>query len=184
MKIKKYILIILFIPFFSYAQSVKTKIIDGVAIYFPKEFRKMTEQEITQKYGYTTKIIAAYTNTQQNVQISFSKTDNTWGSDKQLAQSFYKSTISSLYDEVTFLKEDLFTTKEKTYIVFEFISSISGTKNSITSEPDLYFYNYIQYIIVKEKILIVNFSSRKSQMDQWKEKIKQIVNSIDIQKKI
>lgn len=157
---------------------------DGVIIHFPKEFRKMTEQEVTQKYGYTTKIIASYTNTQQNVQISFSKTDNTWGNDKQLAKSFYKSTVLSLYDEIKFLKEDFFTAKGKTYIVFEFISSIKGKKNSPTLHSDLHFYTYIQYIIIKEKILIINFSSHQSQMDQWKEKIKQIVGSIVIQKKI
>ena len=96
--------------------------------------------------------------------------------------SFYKSNIMQLYDEVHFIIEEVKEINGKQYAVFEFVSSVSDEEGTTVAQSAISKYVRIQYTIVNSKTLLLNFSCPARQKDKWAPIAKQILESVKISK--
>jgi len=183
---KKLTLIVLSLLLFVAASGPKLtskKIAEGVTVSLPKDFVVMSDDDIAQKYPSTKKPLAMWTSLDRTVDFGLNVSKSPWGgSNFDILQKFYKSTILDLYNNVVFLHEGVEKINGKDFILFEFTSELEGTKK----------YTYLAYTIIgnaKDKegktnrVYIFNFSTDGNKKDQWKETAAAIIHSIKIDHK-
>lgn len=175
--------ICLLLPALASAQLSPVKVTDHITVSFPADFRLMTEQEINNKYVYTRRPMALYTDYGIAVDFGINRGNNQWAQgDLTILKDFYKANISSLYDEVSFTKEAMETINGREFAVFEFTAIVKPDEDAITNNTPLRVYNYIQYTIVNSQTLIFTLSSPYQHMRKWKDMAPQIMQSVTIKK--
>ncbi len=171
----KNVVLVLIISLFCIAGTLpklsKRKLTDGVSALMPKEFIPMSDDDIALKYPSTKKPLAMYISpdrvTDFGLNVSKSKFP---GGDIKLLSQIYKSTILDAYNKVSFIQEGVKLVNKREYAVFEYTSEFQGTRK----------YNYLQYTIVKNQVLIFNFSTNQSGMQQWQPIANAMMNSAKI----
>lgn len=181
----KNIKILFILPLFLFAfQSVKltkTKIGKSITVSLPDSFILMTQSEINLKYVSPREPLALYSDETRNVDLSVNVAFSKWNAnDLELMQSFYKSNIMGLYDEVHFIKEKIEDINGRKFAVFEFISAVKAESNSPVSEIGVGRYTYIQYAIVNGKTVLFNLSCPTHLKDKWSPIAREIMNSVKI----
>lgn len=160
---------------------VKKEVAEGITLSLPKSFVPMPENLIDQKYLSARKPIAAYTSENQQVDLGINTSNARWQADDlPMLQSFYRSSIMALYDEVNFLKEDIEKINGKDFAVFEFVSLVRPEENALTAQRPIRKYTYIQYTVHNGKTYIFNFNCPTEQQSQWQEAAKTIMQSVKI----
>ena len=180
----KKILPILIVAFFiktGFAQQlIDTKIKDRINLKLPTEFVLIPENELNTNFSSSQKPLAAYTNADGKVKFSISISNNQFsGSDLNVLKDMYKSTINSLFDKTDFLQEKIISIKKRNYIVFEFASEVKPDKGS-NYKNSLRTYSYIQYVLVKENLLVFNFTCPETYKEEWQPIVKEMMSSIRI----
>jgi hypothetical protein len=177
------LVVCLILPISLMAQLTPTKVTDYITVSFPGDFRPMTEQELNNKYVYTRRPMALYTDYGASVDFGINRGNNQWAQgDLSILKDFYKANISSLYDEVTFSKDAMETINGREFAVFEYTGVIKPEEDAITNDTPLRMYNYVQYTIVNNQTLVFTLSCPYNQMRKWKELAPQIMQSVAIKK--
>lgn len=160
---------------------VTTEVAEGITLSLPKSFAPVPENQIDQKYLSARKPIAAYTSEDQQVGLGINTSNARWQADDlPMLQSFYRSSIMALYDEVTFLKEDIAKINGKDFAIFEFVSLVRPAENTLAAQRPIGKYTYIQYTLHNGKTYVFNFNCPAEQQSQWQETAKTIMGSVKI----
>lgn len=160
---------------------VKTEMGEGITLKVPESFVPLADNLMEQKYLSSRKPIALYTNENQQVDLGVNTSNARWrANDLPMLQSFYRSNIMALYDEVTFMKEAIEKVNGKDFAVFEFVSLVRPEENALTAQRPIRKYTYIQYAIHNGKSYVFNFTCPAEQQSQWQEVAKTIMESVKI----
>jgi len=159
-------------------KMTKTKLSDNISCLLPQNMHPMIEGEVIRRLPSARKPIAAYTDESQLVDFSVNMAATQWAEkDIEIAQSFYKSSILNLYDDVKFIKEEIVTINKKQFIVFEFLSLVQG--DDLTMKP-LRKYSYVQYALYNSQALVFGFNCPAQLRTKWQETAGKIMNSVKI----
>lgn len=160
---------------------VKVKIDKNLSVKLPADFTPVPESEIGSKYISYRSPIALYSNSTKEVDFSVNIAISKWqSSDLELVQSFYKSNIAYLFDNIEFLNESIEEINERKYIVFEFISSISENQSVLRQGATIRKYYYIQYTLMEGHAFVFSFSSPQRIMADWQSLAAEIMHSVKI----
>lgn len=160
---------------------VKTEVAEGITLSLPRSFIPVPENMIDQKYLSARKPIAAYTSEDQSADLGINTSNARWQADDlPMLQSFYRSSIMALYDEVNFLKEDIAKINGKDFAVFEFVSLVRPAENALATQRPIRKYTYIQYTLHNGKTYVFNFNCPAEQQSQWQETASTIMQSVRI----
>ncbi len=160
---------------------VKTEVGEGITLKVPESFAPLPDNLMEQKYLSARKPIALYTNENQQVDVGVSTSNARWqANDLPMLQSFYRSNIMALYDEVAFNKEALEKVNGKDFAVFEFVSLVRPEEDALTAQRPIRKYTYIQYTIHNGKSYVFTFNCPAEQQSQWQEVAKTIMESVKI----
>ena len=177
------IALFLILSSFQQVKYVKTKVNDDITLSLPHEFSLMTQEELSRNYLSAKEPLAAYTDFSRTVNLGINIAYSRWNpEDLEIMNSFYKSNIMQLYDEVHFIREEITEINGKKFAVFEFVSSVSDEEGTSVSQRTISKYVRIQYTIVNSKTLLLNFSCPARQQDKWAPIAEEILGSVKISK--
>lgn len=158
---------------------VKKQITEHIALSIPKAFEAMTEEMMNERYLTARKPIAAYTNDKRTVDFTVSTSNTRWqASDLPILKDFFKASLMELYDEVSFVKEEVQEIHGKNFVVFEFSSVVRPEENALNPQQSIRKYTRIQYTVYDGKTLVFNFSCPQSQQPQWESTAEVMMQSI------
>ena len=176
-------IILITLSSFQGGKFVKTKVNDDITLSLPQDFTLMGQDDLSRNYLSTKEPLAAYTDFSRTVNLGINIAYSQWNpEDLKIMNSFYKSNIMQLYDEVHFITEEIKEINGKQYAVFEFVSSVSDEEGTTVAQSAISKYVRIQYTIVNSKTLLLNFSCPARQKDKWAPIAKQILESVKISK--
>ncbi len=155
---------------------------ENISLKIPSEFYNMSDQD-RMKQVYSTKVpLAMYANETQEVLFGINYNIMQWTeSDTELVYGFYKASINNLFDEVTFIQDEIKEINGRTFIVFEIIGSIKGD-NAFASNSAERNYSYIQYTSWNDQVLLFNFSCKARLKNEWEGVAEEVMESVKIKK--
>jgi hypothetical protein len=164
------------------ADMVRVKVNDQIQIMLPKNMLPMTTQEIQGKLLGSRNPIAAYTDMTKQADLVINSSFSRWRADDiELLQQFYKSNILSLYDEVSFAREEIHNIHGRKFVLFEFDSKVLPEESTtLVSRSPVEKYNYIAYTIYNNETYLFSFSCPLKFRDNWKNTAPAIVESIKL----
>lgn len=184
---KYFILLFLSLSFFAFqsVKFVKTKVDDNITLSLPQDFIPMSPEDLLNKYVSSKAPLAVYTDFNRSVDLGINVAYSRWNEeDLDIMQSFYKSNIMGLYDEVNFIKEGIEEINGRNFAVFEFVSSVNDEEGTTITQSSISKFVRIQYAIVNGKTILFNFSCPSRQKEKWSPIARQIMESVKISKKL
>lgn len=187
MKTKVSLLFAFFLIFISQhivAQGIKViKPTEYIKIEVPEDYYVLSEDEKLLTFPSIRMPISAVTNLNKSAMLGINKSNNLWSeNDLDILKLFYKSNIQALHDEVSFLKEEIKEINGRKFIIFEFTSVTKNDGNVFKESKAIKKYNYIQYAIVKNDIIIFNFYTSLNLMNQLRDEVTNMMGSIILKK--
>lgn len=178
---KRLILISVFFFCFTHPKLVKTKVSDGITVSMPTELTAMTPEDIIQRYPSVRAPIAAFTNGNRTSDFSINTSATQWPDENiELAQKFFKSGITNLYDRVDFIDQGIHIVNKKKFIFFEFESRVNGNRMKEGEQSAVFRYTYIQYLVEKDKALVFSFNCPRDQRSEWQPTVRAMMKSIKV----
>ena len=176
-------IVILLLTSFQQVKYLKTKVNDDITISLPQDFIAMSPEDISRNFLSSKDPVAAYTDFSRTVNLGINTAYSQWNKeDLEIMTSFYKSNIMQLYDEVQFITEEIKEINGKEFAVFEFVSSVADEEGTTVTQSAISKFVRIQYTIVNQKTLLLNFSCPARQRDKWAPIAKEILESVKISK--
>lgn len=174
-------LFFVFVPLLLNAQKFSTVTIDKtIQMKIPDYFINMSDQDRMKQIASSKVPLAMFSNQEQDVTLGVNYNVMQWGKeDTKLIFDFYKASFQSLFDEITFIQEDVRKINGREFIVFEFVGTIIDD-NAFSSKKPQKNYTYIQYTSWKDQILLFNFSCRERLKNQWEGIAKEVMESVKI----
>ena len=159
---------------------VKKKINQTISMKISEALQLMPPQQLIDRYASSRIPIAMFTSQDAKIDFGINETATNWGSDDiEILLSFYKASISNLYSQVDFVQSQISTVDHRSFIVFEFIGTIS--EESLLGGVNLFQkYNYIQYIPYGGKVLLFNFNCDPKERDIWAPIAAQMMRSVKL----
>lgn len=151
-----------------------------ISFKIPSSLASMTDQDRMSKV-YSTKVpLAMYSDENQEVTFGVNYNIMQWTeSDTELIYGFYKASVENLFDEVTFIQDEIKMINGKEFIVFEFIGEIQSN-NVFSAKKTPKNYSYIVYTSWKDQVLLFNFNCKARLSNQWSGIAQEISESIKI----
>jgi hypothetical protein len=147
----------------------------------PAELTAMTPEDIIQRYPSVRAPIAAFTNGNRTSDFSVNTSATQWPDENtELAQKFFKSGITNLYDRVDFIDQGIHIVNKKKFIFFEFESRVNGNRMKEGEQSAVFRYTYIQYLVEKDKALVFSFNCPRDQRSEWQPTVRVMMKSIKI----
>ncbi len=167
---------------FQQMKYIKTKVNDSITLSIPEGFHILEKSEIDRKYVAAKAPLAAFTdNTSGMVDIGVNVAFSQWDpEDLEIMKSFYKSNIMGLYDEVSFITEEVIEVDGEKYAVFEFVSVVKDEEGTSFDQTATSKYTRIHYGIINRKTLLLNFTCPASQQTVWAPVAKHVLESVKI----
>lgn len=166
---------------FDQPKLVKTKVADGLTVSIPAEWRPMDQLDFTERYPSVRAPLAAYTNEERSTDFSINISATRWAdNDLELAQKFFKTGISNLFDRVEMINEGIVEHKGKKFIFFEFESRVSGNREKEGQREAILKYSYIQYYIKGGRTLVFSFNCPRRERQEWEGTAKLMMQSIKV----
>jgi len=164
----------------------KKEVSKEIALSLPKDFRKLTGQEITKHYlSYRQEPVGMFIDpmneTEVVVNVSKAMFD---GSDVAMMKDFYKANIQSLYTKVKFWKEEIDPVGGHKAVVLEF-SSESAEKN----KPTIKKYTYAQYVVLPRRVngevmggyvVVFTFTCDEKNRTKWQPIAKKVMETAKV----
>jgi hypothetical protein len=176
-----FLLFLLFLMGFDQPKLVKTKVADGITVSIPERWRPMDGLDFTQRYPSVRAPLAAFTNEERLVDFSVNISATRWpDADLAIAQQFFKSSISNMFDRVEMINEGVHDVHGKKFIYFEFESRVNGNKLKEGFTDPIMKYNYLQYYIEKGRTLVFSFNAPKRERDEWQATAQAMMKSVRI----
>ncbi len=170
---------------FQQEKLTKTEVTENITMLIPESFRPMSDDELANKYFTTRKPLVMYTNTDLTIDLGVNYSSTNWNADDlDIMMSFQKANIFSLYDKVTLISEGTKEVNGRTFVYFEFISTVEGDKDAFLKQGSINKYTFIQYVIDGKQSLVFNFTCAGILKDKWSESAKKIMDSVQIKGKI
>ena len=159
---------------------ITTKLNKELTVGVPETFVTMPDAGIAQKYPAARKPVAVYTNPSGRVDYSISVRPTTFESmDYGVLIKIYKASIQRLYSKVEFLKEDIRTVNGRDYVAFEFVSTVTDN-NRVTRLAPVRRYQYIQYAIKDNNVLIFSFVAPAEEQAQWQPTAHAVMDALEL----
>ncbi len=178
---KRLIFLSLFFFCFAHTKLVKTKVSDGIVVSIPGELTAMTQEDIIQRYPSVRAPLAAFTNGNRTADFSVNTSATQWPDENiELAQKFFKSGITNLYDRVDFIDQGVHVVNKKKFIFFEFESRVNGNRMKEGEQSAVFRYTYIQYRIEKDKALVFSFNCPRDQRSEWQPIVRAMMKSVKV----
>lgn len=184
-ELMKKIIAVLFIliAFRGVSQNYSTEKVgpeENISFKIPNSLTSMTDQDRMSKI-YSTKVpLAMYANNSQEVTFGVNYNIMQWKeNDTEVIYGFYKASINNLFDEVTFIRDEVKEINGKEFIIFEFVGEIKDD-NVFSARSLPKSYSYIAYTSWKDQVLLFNFSCRALLSNQWNTTAQDIIESIKI----
>jgi hypothetical protein len=147
----------------------KVKVDKSITIAVPHDWRPMDGLDFSQRYPSVRAPLAAYTDQDRLVDFSVNISATQWPDQNlKLAQSFFKSSVLNMFDDVTFLQEGIHTIDGKEFIFLEFESRIEGTRDDGLRSA-ITRYTYIQYLIEPGRTLAFSFNCPLRIKSKWQD---------------
>ena len=183
LKIMNRILLLSVIMMFGFSSErlVKTKVSDGIMIGLPAGLIPMSEDDLTQRYPSVRAPLAAFTNVERTVDFSINTSATQWpDKDLELAKQFFKSGIFNLFDRVDMIEEGVHVVHKKKLIFFEFESRVNGNRLKEGERAPVFRYSYIQYLVERDRTLVISFNCPRDQMEQWQQTARAMMKSLKV----
>jgi hypothetical protein len=178
---KSLIFLCVFVFGFSQSKLVKTKVADGITVSMPSELTPMTPDDIVQRYPSVRAPLAAYTNRNRTADFSINTSATQWPDDNtELAQKFFKSGITNLFDRVDFIDQGVKEINKRKFIFFEFESRVNGNRMKEGEQSAVFRYTYIQYLIKKDRAIVFSFSCPKDLKSEWQPIVHAMMTSVKL----
>lgn len=183
----------------------KMKIYDNkILVYIPKEHREMTSEEYAKNFAGYRPPIAAFTSQDSYIHFTVNqalthapartrqtfvgkdgkmyKKQAQWSEeDLRMMHSLYKSTIQTIHDKVTFLKDGVKEFNDRKFVYFEFLGTVKDEESLVSNKKEVKKqYSYILYTVEGSKILIFNFTCPASIKDKWRATTRTMMEKIKI----
>jgi hypothetical protein len=178
---KKLILIALFVPVFAFApdELIKTRISEGITVVLPSELKPMTKDDLAQRYPSVRAPLGAFTNEDRAIDFSVNISATQWPDENlEIAKKFFRAGIYNLYDKIEIISEGIYEIHKKKFIYFEFVSRINSVKMLEGTQPAIFHYTFIQYLVEPGRALVFSFNCPKDQQDRWQPQAKAIMKSV------
>ncbi len=163
----------------------KTEVHDAITVSLPADFAPVTEQDMAAKYVSYRKPIALYTDPSRQVDFSVNMSLTQWQYfDLPLVKDFYKASLSTLYADINWIKEDIQEIKDVNFAIFEYVGTVADAEeeNSIRQTKPMQVYTYIAYGLVNGKVVVFTFTAPASQRQQWAPVAAAMMESIRLKK--
>jgi hypothetical protein len=167
--------------FWSASETKRTKIGSDISVELPPELFAMSPEDITLRFPSVRAPLGAFTNQDRVVDFSVNISATQWpDADIALAQKFFKSGITNLYDKVDFISDGIKTHRKKSFIEFEFESRVGTSQRQAGQSELTYKYTLIRYLVQPGRTLVFAFSCPRNQREQWQPVAHQIMESIRV----
>lgn len=164
---------------------VKTKVHDAITVSLPAEFTPVSEQEMMAKYVSSRKPLALYSNPSKQVDFSVNLSTNQWQHfDLPLVKDFYKASLSTLYSDIQWIKEEIQEIKGVPFAVFEYVGTVADTEqeNTLRKTKPMQVYTNIAYGLVNGKVVVFTLTAPANQQQQWSPVAEAVMESIRLKK--
>jgi hypothetical protein len=181
MLLRVFLLFSLILLGFDQPKLVKTKVAEGLTVSLPQGWRPMDGLDFTDRYPSVRAPLAAFTNEERLVDFSVNISATRWpDTNYDMAQKFFKSGISNMFDKVEFISEGIQTIHGKKYIYFEFESRINGSQKDEAFRSPVLRYTFIQYYLEPSRTLVFSFNCPKREREYWQTTAHAMMKSIKI----
>jgi len=152
---------------------------DEINYLVPASFVPMSKSERIQKVVSNREPLAMHTSMDGEVSLGVNYNRMQWKEgDEALLHDFYKASILSMFDKVTFIQDEVREINGKKFAVFEFIGLLQS-ENAFSSKSSE-SYSYIQYTLHNNQVLLFNFGCKKRLMNQWQSIAREIMESVKV----
>lgn len=188
MKMKYILGLVAILPFLLALQVPKlkkTQLHEAITVSLPEDFAPVSEQDMAAKYVSYRQPIALYTNSSRQVDFSVNLSLTQWQYfDLPLVKDFYKASLSTLYSEIEWIKEDIQEIKDVNFAIFEYVGTVADAaeENTIRQTKPMQVYTYIAYGLVNGKVVVLTFTAPASQRQQWAPVAEAIMETIRLKK--
>jgi hypothetical protein len=160
---------------------VKTKISKNITVSIPSELMAMTADDIALRHPSVRKPIAAYSDIDRMIDFSIKTSATQWpDANIEMSRKFFKAGIYNLYDRVEMIEEGIQEIHNKNYIFFEFDARINGDRRALGDQDSILKYNYVLYLVEKNRTLVVTFSCPDQVKSEWQETAHAVMMSLRI----
>lgn len=160
----------------------------GISMEVPKDFIKLSEEDVIKKFGMFNLPLAVYTDPTGKTSLSINfkqdtiKYRGTKGIkrfDPLMERLFLKSTIKQTFKNVSFELDTVFSVNGKNFLAVEFDGTLEG-KDSKGNETLTKSYNYILHGFDKNKKFIFNFGTPLDEKKKRQKATRKMFQSIKI----
>lgn len=196
---KKTALIALVILSLAFTLKLKYNKVDlngRVKISVPETLSRLTDEQAVQRYGFLHIPMAIFSDQSSFTTLSVTEridSLSTYGGikyasvggnmgykrDITIEKSFYKSTLTSAYENITFFQDTIKEVNGIQAIVFEYEGDLVGEnrKGQATNSKN---YGYVEYFILNYRRYTVTFNCPYREKDKWKESISYVMENVKI----
>ncbi|MDV3308566.1 MAG: hypothetical protein LOY03_07090 [Cyclobacteriaceae bacterium] len=159
----------------------RTRVSDDISILVPVGWRPMDELDFSQRYPSVRAPIAAFTDQDRLVDVSVNVSATQWpDANVALASQFFKASILNTFDRVSMISEGIREIRGKSFIYFEFESTVRGNPRELGQEAPIMGYSYIQYLVQPGRTLVFSFHCPRRMKDAWQETALKIMENIRV----
>lgn len=181
MLVRGFLLFSLILMGFDQPKLVKTKVADGLTVYVPMGWRPMDGLDFTERYPSVRAPLAAFTNEERVTDFSVNISATRWPDmNYTMAQRFFKSGITNMFNKVDFISEGIQTVHGKKFIYFEFESRVNGKPDEEALRSPISKYTFIQYYLEPSRTLVFSFNAPKRDREYWQPTAHAVMKSIKV----
>lgn len=159
----------------------KQQIAELIEMKIPENFMEMNNSERLKTFVTANQPLGVFTSMDRQAYLNINRNKLKWApNDLKMLQDFYKASIRSMFEKVTFIQEGIQEINGKKYVVFEFVSSLKEDDNAFSAKKAFKNYNYILYTLYKGSTLVFNFGCRDKFKPLWQATAKEMMNSVKI----
>jgi hypothetical protein len=191
----------LFLASFTPPRLKPVKIGNAVTVSLPADFQVMPDEVIATKYPAPRKPLGAFTSPNGQADFIVSERPSTFQpEDLALLQQFYRSSITSKYSQVSFIREEVKEINRRKYLTFEFTSTMRDEDRRSNKLAPIRRYTLVQYTIVPDsaqdkakaaaktrdkdnvsgRLLVFTFNTPIDLKEAWQETARKIMQSIKL----
>lgn len=162
------------------SKLVPQKVTDYITVPVPEDFRPMTDDELAARYPSGRKPLVMYTTADLMTNFGVNATNNAWNEkDLVILKDFQKANIRTLYEGVTFTRDEVTKIGKKQFAVFEFMTDPAAGK-ATTAKYKQYFI--LMYCIIKGQVFVINFNCPENEKTLWLPMAKKMVDGVKVTK--
>ena len=165
----------------------KTEINEAIQVELPADLVPVTEQEMADKYISYRLPLALYTTQDSKADFSVNLSVTPWADkDLPLMKDFYKASISTLYTEINWIKEEIVEVNKQQLAIFEYVGTVAQEEdqNALRNLAPIEKYNYIAYALKGGKVAVFAFSAPANQREFYQPIAERLMQSIKIKKSL